>query len=415
MSDIFYRSFEEKHRGSVEEIKGRLAVYLPYIAPLSQVYPEATVADLGCGRGEWLELLKEQNIPAIGVDIDEGMLARAVEIGLNVKKQDAIEFLQQQADQSLLCVSGFHIAEHLPFEVLQALVKETLRVLKPGGLLILETPNPENISVGACSFYMDPTHQQPLPPALLEFLPYFYGFQRTKILRLQENPSLKQTELSLNLTDVLKGVSPDYSVMAQKQTDTTTSGLLNRLFDQEHGVSLDDLSHRYDSQQENRFNQHTQLITEHSQHLQAINQQLQQLQQTTEAYQNELLSLYNSKSWRITAPLRWLFTQGRRIQEEGIKTRATKAIKKVLRKLITTGLVIFKKYPQVKKYALLITHKLGIHQFLKDLANKLQQNTDYDSNHLLFSQHTTQEADMNRRAIAIYQQLKDNKNNKGED
>lgn len=94
--------------------------------------------------------------------------------------------LQSQADQSLIALTGFHIAEHLPFEVLQLLVMHTLRVLKPGGLLILETPNPENVSVGTCSFYMDPTHNHPLPPPLLEFLPIHYGFNRAITVRLQE-------------------------------------------------------------------------------------------------------------------------------------------------------------------------------------------------------------------------------------
>lgn len=72
-----------------------------------------------------------------------------------MQKMDCLQFLQSQADQSLIALTGFHIAEHLPFEVLQQLVMHTLRVLKPGGLLILETPNPENVSVGTCSFYMD--------------------------------------------------------------------------------------------------------------------------------------------------------------------------------------------------------------------------------------------------------------------
>ena len=152
MGSSFYRSFEERHRGTVEDIKGRLSFYLPFLARLKARYPDGVIADIGCGRGEWLEILNENGIANIGVDLDDGMLARAREAGLNVQKMDCLKFLEQQEDESLIALTGFHIAEHLPFEVLQQLVKHTLRVLKPGGLLILETPNPENLSVGACSF-----------------------------------------------------------------------------------------------------------------------------------------------------------------------------------------------------------------------------------------------------------------------
>jgi ubiquinone/menaquinone biosynthesis C-methylase UbiE len=169
VSEDYYRLFEEKHRGSVQDIKNRLQVYIPFITALTKIDPSAAVADIGCGRGEWLEILRDHNIPAFGVDLDEGMLERGLQVGLDVKKMDCLEFLRSQADESLLAITGFHIAEHLPFEVLQAVVKESERVLKPGGLLILETPNPENISVGTCSFYMDPTHNHPLPPSLLEY------------------------------------------------------------------------------------------------------------------------------------------------------------------------------------------------------------------------------------------------------
>ena len=129
MGSSFYRSFEERHRGSVEEIKRRLSFYLPFLAGLKDIYPDGVIADIGCGRGEWLEILTENGIANIGVDLDDGMLARAREAGLNVQKMDCLQFLQSQADQSLIALTGFHIAEHLPFEVLQQLVMHTLRML----------------------------------------------------------------------------------------------------------------------------------------------------------------------------------------------------------------------------------------------------------------------------------------------
>ena len=72
MGSSFYRSFEERHRGSVEEIKRRLSFYLPFLAGLKDIYPDGVIADIGCGRGEWLEILTENGIANIGVDLDDG-------------------------------------------------------------------------------------------------------------------------------------------------------------------------------------------------------------------------------------------------------------------------------------------------------------------------------------------------------
>ncbi len=211
----FYRAFEERYRGSRELIAGRLGAYLPFVLPLLDVYKPAATVDLGCGRGEWLELLTQRGFEASGVDLDAGMLAACTERGLRVVQQDALDCLKSLPDESQTIVSGFHIVEHIPFDVLDAIVRQAMRVLKPGGLLILETPNPENLVVGTSSFYLDPTHIRPIPPMLLSFLPEHYGFARVRTLRLQEEHGfLGRAEITL--MDVLGGVSPDYSVVAQK-------------------------------------------------------------------------------------------------------------------------------------------------------------------------------------------------------
>ncbi|MDX5935070.1 methyltransferase domain-containing protein [Acidithiobacillus thiooxidans] len=166
----FYRAFEDRYRGSRALIKSRVKVYLPFLYPLKALYPDTPVLDLGCGRGEWLELLGEEGFTAYGVDQDAGMLSACTELGLSVEQGDALEALRNLPDASQMVVSGFHIAEHVPFPILYEMVRETLRVLKPAGLLILETPNAENLVVGSSSFYLDPTHQRPLLPLLLSFL-----------------------------------------------------------------------------------------------------------------------------------------------------------------------------------------------------------------------------------------------------
>lgn len=253
MPSDFYRAFEDRFRGSRELVKSRLQVYLPFLWPLFSRFPEGTALDLGCGRGEWLELLRDAGMPARGVDLDEGMLASCRERGLDVLTADALATLKGLSDESQVVVSAFHLAEHLPFSYLQALVGEALRVLQPGGLLILETPNPENVLVGACSFYLDPTHRQPLPPQLLAFLPEYFGFKRTKILRLQEAPQLLDETTPLSLGDVLAGASPDFSVVAQKGGDDAILAATAPSFAKEYGLRLETLAARYEKQAQARL------------------------------------------------------------------------------------------------------------------------------------------------------------------
>ena len=245
MIDGFYRAFEDKHRGSRALIKERQRVYLPLIQPLIALYPDAAALDLGCGRGEWLELLVETGFKAQGIDLDDGMLAECRARGLFVQTQDALTALQSLPANSQAVVSGFHFAEHIPFDVLQQVVQEALRVLKPAGLLILETPNPENVVVGTANFYLDPSHNRPLPPLLMAFLPEYYGFERVKVLRLQEPIQLDQAR-RVSIHDVLGGVSPDYAIVAQKPAPVETLQLVSQAFSREYGVTLAMLSGRYE-------------------------------------------------------------------------------------------------------------------------------------------------------------------------
>lgn len=240
----FYRSFEDKHRGSRELILSRLRAYQPFMEKLRDFW-DLEVTDLGCGRGEWLELLTSMQIRCQGVDLDEGMLSACKERGFNVTNNDAISFLRQLPTGSQMAVSGFHLAEHIPFDQLQILVQEAKRVLIPGGLLILETPNPENLQVGTSNFYMDPTHVNPLPPPLLKFLPEHYGYARAAIVRLQE-PAPLQDISPVKLVDVLAGVSPDYSIVAQTSWVEGQAPDLDALFATEFGVTLDAVAEGFD-------------------------------------------------------------------------------------------------------------------------------------------------------------------------
>lgn len=245
MTDTFYRAFEDRHRGSRELIKSRQRVYLPFIEPLKTLYPDCAALDLGCGRGEWLEVLGENGLNARGVDLDDGMLEACKTLNLAAVRGDALQVLGAQPDESLAVISGFHLAEHIPFTAVQYLVSEALRVLKPGGLLILETPNAENLVVGSSNFYLDPTHERPIPYLLLTFLAEHAGYARVKLLRLHEAEHLKETT-AINLMDVLGGASPDYAVVAQKQAAEEHMALFEPVFSTHFGLALDMLAHRYD-------------------------------------------------------------------------------------------------------------------------------------------------------------------------
>jgi len=241
--DDFYRAFTERFRGAQETIQARVTVYLPFVHPVAARHPEAVVLDLGCGRGEWLEVLREAGISAHGVDTDPAMLAACREQGLSVEEGDAVAALERAPAGSLAAVSLLHLAEHLPFEALRRLVREAHRALVPEGLLIMETPNPENLTVGSCSFYMDPTHRNPLPPPLLAFVPEYYGFERVKILRLQEDPALRSQQRT-TVADLLQGVSPDYAVAAQKSRPLDISKAEEQCWEQDYGIDFASLRQR---------------------------------------------------------------------------------------------------------------------------------------------------------------------------
>jgi len=323
VSKQFYRAFEDKYRGTRGLIKSRLQIYFPFIRPLksSNQQKQVLAIDLGCGRGEWLELLAEEGgFAAQGVDLDKEMLQASKEQGLKVTQQDAVQFLKNLPSASQSIVTGFHIAEHIAFSDLQELIKQAHRVLKPAGLLILETPNPENIAVGTVNFYLDPTHQSPIPPLLLDFIPPFYGFARSKVIRLQETLDLVNRPNEIGLIDVIKGVSPDYAVIAQKIAKPEQMFKFDAAFNKQYGITLDQLIECYENNISHKIEElsarvqaaeiKTQTAEEKTQaaeeKTQAAEEKTQAAEEKTQAAETRVHDLINSSSWRITRPLRGL-------------------------------------------------------------------------------------------------------------
>ena len=145
-----------------ENAKAGLAHYVPH-------FPRGPVLELACGRGEFLELLRDAGVEAEGVDLDEGMVQAASAHGLAVQLGDAMTALRTRADASLQGVFSAHFAEHLQPDELEAVVAESARVLAPGGTFVAATPNAACQAVMGHDFWRDPTHVRFYDPHLLAF------------------------------------------------------------------------------------------------------------------------------------------------------------------------------------------------------------------------------------------------------
>lgn len=211
LAQAFYPAFEREFRGTYEQILDRQRVYRERLENL----PDGKVADLGCGRGEWLALLREWGIEAVGVDDNALNVSTLQESGFDAVRDDALAWLRRQPDASLAAVTAFHLVEHLSFDVLLALLEDARRVLAPGGLLLLETPNPENVLVATQSFWLDPTHRKPIPPQLLEFAVSWSGFRCEAVLRLHPPEDDKSAQPDPTLRALVSS-GRDYAVIARR-------------------------------------------------------------------------------------------------------------------------------------------------------------------------------------------------------
>ena len=217
--DDYYLAFENAHRGSRADIITKIT---PYLSKLAELTPEVLVlpmVDIGCGRGEWLELLREQGFDAKGLDLSAAMVQHCLGRGLHAEHGDAQHWLARQLDNSFAMISGFHIVEHLPFEQLFQLICQIWRVLAPGGVLILETPNPENVLVGSHTFYHDHSHRNPVTPTSLQFLLGYHGFVSQEVLRLNPYPEKDRIKEPGPFAERFNGhlYGPqDYGIVARK-------------------------------------------------------------------------------------------------------------------------------------------------------------------------------------------------------
>lgn len=178
-----YLELERRFRGTEEEIRERLQPYLPRLRDLP-----GPVLDLGCGRGEALEIFDQHGIQAQGVDASARMVAACREKGLEVREGNLFEVLAGTQAGSLGGIVSFHVVEHLPARDLDRLVRLAHGALAPEGVLALETPNPLSLVAGGRNFWIDPTHRRPVHPRSLELLYELAGFDDVEVLELRPFP-----------------------------------------------------------------------------------------------------------------------------------------------------------------------------------------------------------------------------------
>ena len=172
-----YARFAERFRGTEEFVKAGQRFYVPYFAGCHEVL------DIGCGRGEFLELMREAGVPALGIDLSRESVSLCQTKGLKADETDLFAYLTGLPDASLDGIFCAQVVEHLAPAQLPDMIRLTARALRRGGVLVIETPNPECLAIFATHFYLDPTHNRPIPHALLAFYMEEHGISRIEVHR----------------------------------------------------------------------------------------------------------------------------------------------------------------------------------------------------------------------------------------
>jgi SAM-dependent methyltransferase len=224
LDEVAYVGFEDEFRGSEESIQGRLRAYVPLFAGASNV------VDLGCGRGEFLQLLEAEGIAARGVDLNDEMAAAARAHGLDAVSGDALAFLAAVPDESLGGLIATQVIEHLEPTYLLHLLQAARRSLRPGAPIVLETINPACWLAFFSSYIRDPTHVRPVHPETLQYLLRAHGFERVSLrysAPVPEQVKMKMIELPSAVTS---SIQPDAQALVDAaRVQNQNAAILNSL------------------------------------------------------------------------------------------------------------------------------------------------------------------------------------------
>ncbi len=217
-----YPAFEDRFRGTTEEVLRRFSgSYTSYVDHVCASFNNSIeVLDVACGRGEWLQLMQQKGIQGRGVDSNVGMGKWCTNLGLDVVVMDALEYLKSAEENTVHIITAFHFVEHISVHVLIDFLKLAKKVLVHGGMLVLETPNPKNVAIGACGFYADPSHERPIVPETLDFFVSSAGFGRIETVFFDDKDG-KRTSVCANTNESAYYVkrmheSYEYAIIAYK-------------------------------------------------------------------------------------------------------------------------------------------------------------------------------------------------------
>jgi O-antigen chain-terminating methyltransferase len=206
-----YSRFAERFRGSEEYVTAGQQFYLPYFQGCK------SVLDIGCGRGEFLKMMRAAAIPARGIELGAESVAVCRAQGFDAELADAFPYLAALPEGALDGIFCSQVVEHLPPDRLPELIRLCARSLAPGGVIAIETPNPECLAIFATHFFLDPTHTRPVPHPLLIFYMEEFGVGSIEVRRLSpakdSMPSLNS--LPEDFRDTFFGAL-DYAVIGRK-------------------------------------------------------------------------------------------------------------------------------------------------------------------------------------------------------
>ena len=222
--DLRYLLLENRFRGSEENLRTRVADYADLLGErLPAEDTSKRILDIGCGRGELLEVLSKSGIPAYGVDLDEAMAKRAQQKGLEVIVGDALEHLEGLADYSLAAVVALQVVEHLPIKVLRRLLSLCRKKVAVGGLVAFETINTKSLLALAHNYFRDPTHVWPMHPDTLKYEMELAGIAKVEIIGRSPFPE------AVHFPKMPEPNSPEADVDAEQDVSEKFNNLSARL------------------------------------------------------------------------------------------------------------------------------------------------------------------------------------------
>ena len=309
MDEKFYLRFENLHRGGTKTLLAKFRVYEPIISLICCEANNPKFLDIGCGNGEFLTFISCFGGDVIGIEKNSAYL-KGENNKILLEHSDALTWLKRQDDSSFDFVSAIHVIEHLEFSYLYEMVGEIKRVLKENGIILFETPNPDNVTVATKNFYTDPTHLRLIPYSLLSFVIKDHGFSVTHKWGVNESPHV---EKSTCIYDVIGGASPDYTIFGLVNRNAF-GGKVEKVLSTPKGRTTKEMCDLFEARYQHDYS----II---SKELKKIDDKIfeqncyyrdqmfevsKEIVRLRHSFELELSSIYKSKSWKVTAPLRFI-------------------------------------------------------------------------------------------------------------